>query len=336
MTREITEDSWRDLEDSLPAYGLYNAKKLEGSEKIFLAVNHNGFRNVLLQINSIDSAIFDNHSRGLIVQGKDLVIKRIESTFIVITCSDKEGHKTFNLVATDILNKVISGLKPADAVTQTLEKWRKFWGSSFRKILTEDQIKGLFGELWFLFVWLLPKNHKFVENWVGPSGSRNDFEWKNLATEVKTTSSVRGHIHRINGIEQLDPPQDGKLYCFSLRVRKEKTAQNTLPVLIKRIQNLLASNQHLLDLFDEKIAISGYSPAHEDEYSEYQYRVIDERLYIVDDEFPRLSVSSFQDGVPYGVERIDYDVNLEVCRECLIARNPYEFNSVLDITSGLS
>ncbi|MDQ6598085.1 PD-(D/E)XK motif protein [Bacillus salipaludis] len=328
-TREITEDSWRDLEDSLPAYGLYNAKKLEGNEKIFLAVNHNGFRNVLLKINCIDSAINDNHSRGLKVEGKNLVVNEIENAFIVISCSDKEGNKTFNLVASDILHKVVSGLKPADAVIQTLEKWRKFWGSSFRKILTEEQIKGLFGELWFLLVWLLPQNYKFVENWVGPSGSRNDFEWKNLAIEVKTTSSIRGHIHRINGIEQLDSPQDGELYCFSLRIRKEKTAQNTLPVLIKRIQNLLASNQQLLDLFDEKIAILGYSPAHEVEYSEYQYRVIDERLYVVNGEFPRLSVSSFQDGVPYGVERIDYDVNLEVCQECLIANNPYEFNSVL-------
>ncbi|TDL77381.1 PD-(D/E)XK motif protein [Rhodococcus qingshengii] len=331
MTREITEDSWHDLEDKLPAYGLYNAKKIEGSEKIFLAVNHNGFRNVLLQINSIDSAIYDNHSRGLIVEGKSLVINEIESPFIVITCTDKEGNKTFNLVASDIILKVVSGLKPVDSVTQTLEKWRKFWGSSFRKILTEEQIKGLFGELWFLLVWLLTKNLKFVENWVGPNGSRNDFEWKNLAIEVKTTSSVRGHIHKINGIEQLDPPQDGELFCFSLRIRKEKTANNTLPVLIKRIQNLLESNQQLLDLFDERLAILGYSPAHEAEYSEYRYRVIDERFYIVNDEFPRLSVSSFLDGVPYGVERIDYDVNLEVCRECLVASNPYEFNNVLKI-----
>lgn len=331
MIREITEDSWRDLEDSLPAYGLYNAKHLDDKEEIFLAINHNGFRNVLLKINSIDSAIYDNHSRGLTVKGKKLVVKDIENSFIVITCTDKEGHKTFNLVASDILLKVVSGLKPADAVTQTLEKWRKFWGSSFRRILTEEQIKGLFGELWFLLVWILPKNNNFIKNWVGPCGNRNDFEWRNLAIEVKTTSSVRGHIHKINGIEQLDPPQDGELYCFSLRVRKEKTAHNTLPVLIKRIQNLLAGNQLLLDLFDERIAILGYSPAHEVEYSEYQYRVIDERLYSVSGDFPRLSVHSFQAGVPYGVERIDYDVNLEVCRECLVASNPYELNNVLSI-----
>ncbi|MET1172934.1 PD-(D/E)XK motif protein [Paenibacillus amylolyticus] len=322
MNYAVNEDMWNELTENRPQYGHYNAKSIGGISKIILAVNHNGTRNILLPVERIEDALYDNHSRGIVVQGKVLIIEEEEGPFILITCTDNSGNKGFNLIASDVLQNLEGGMVPSDAVARTLEKWRKFWGGASRQIFSEEQIKGLFGELWFLLVWLLPKDLNWVVCWVGPCGHRNDFEKSNTAIEVKTTSSIRGHIHRINGLDQLDPPEVGVLYCFSLRLRREGSAVNTLPLLISKIKSQLATNQSLLELFEERLASIGYSSVHDEAYSEYKYRTIDERLYVVNDHFPRLFQSLFNPRIPNGVERIDYDVNLEVCRESVVSYHP--------------
>jgi len=324
---EITEDTWRELEVNLPSYGLFNAKCISTKKQAFVAVNHQGNRHILLRISNIEEAVLDNRSRGLMVEGRNLIFNDSEEQpFILVGCTDKDGNKAFNLVVTDILLNIESGENSAVAVTRVLEKWRRFWGGASKQILSEEQIKGLFGELWFLLTWLMTKKVQWIEHWLGPTGSRHDFEKSGVAIEAKTTSSVRGHIHRIHGIDQLDPPQDSDLYFYSLRVRREGTATNTLPMLIRRIKSVLGEEQQLIELFEQRLAIAGYSPVHEQEYSEYKFRIIDERLYLVNEMFPRLSLSLLHDGVPNGIERIDYDINLEVCNQCLVAKHPQEFN----------
>lgn len=86
--------------------------------------------------------------------------------------------------------------------------------------LSAEQMCGLFGELWFLLIWLLPRGIRRVQNRVGPTGARHDFSWPTITVEAKTTQSARGHVHRISGLDQLDPPCGGDLFLFSLRMRE--------------------------------------------------------------------------------------------------------------------
>ena len=48
---------------------------------------------------------------------------------------------------------------------------------------------------------------------------------------LKTKNSVNVK-HKINGIDQLSPPENGELFLFSLRLREEQGADKTLPSLI--------------------------------------------------------------------------------------------------------
>jgi hypothetical protein len=191
--------------------------------------------------------------------------------------------------------------------------------------LRPEQVRGLFGELWFLLVWLLPHGSAMVEHWVGPTGARDDFQWPGVAVEVKATVSIRGHIHRINGIDQLDPPEGGSLRLFSLRMRDEPASANSLVSLQAGITVALAEAPEQLDLFESRLAAAGYSPAHADRYDEMRFRVVSERLYRVDDHFPRLSAASFVADVPRGVERVEYEINLEGFPELLVATEASDF-----------
>ena len=64
-----------------------------------------------------------------------------------------------------------------------------------------------------------------------------------------------------------------------------------------------------------------HTPAGRDQ-SAVPYRVIEEALYRVAGGFPRLTRSSFPDGLPAGVSRVSYQLDMTACRDWLVGRSP--------------
>jgi hypothetical protein len=186
---------------------------------------------------------------------------------------------------------------------------------------------GLCAELWFLSMWLIPRAgiRRALAGWRGPLGARHDFEWPGKSVEVKATASTRGRVHRINGLDQLVPPEKGKLLFFSLRLREEGGATNTLSGLIASCRALLEADAEALSGFEAALVQVGYSPVHDEEYAKIRFRVVDEELFRVTDNFPRVTQSSFAGGVPFGVDRIEYEINLSGFERLSIAAKPEQF-----------
>jgi hypothetical protein len=323
MKVDVTEDSWRSIENTTPQIGSLNAKRVSAELDVLIGIDHNKLRHILIPITNRNESLTDQRSRGISVQNRLLVVQDFpETLYLDVTCNYKDANATFNLVISDIIELLQTGLSPNESVSRTLNKWRQFWSGGQRRILTEEQIKGLFGELWFLLFWLLPTGSNMINQWTGPSGSIHDFENESYSVEVKTTSSIRGHIHKINGLDQLDPPESGQLFFYSLRLRREQTAANSLPALVGRINNILRHDPMHLHQFERRLIQAGYFQEFTEEYNEHRYRIVDERLYNVNEKFPRLTSGLFQRGVPNGIERIEYDTNLEVCPDLIVSATP--------------
>ena len=160
-----------------------------------------------------------------------------------------------------------------------------------------------------------------ASRWRGPFGARHDFVWLQKSVEVKATTSSRGRIHLINGLDQLLAPEKGELYLFSMRLREEAGATNSLRTVIEAARNALRGDPDALDSFDSALTQTGYSPNHEDDYSKVTFRIIDEHLYAVRDRFPKLTASSFRAALPSQIERVQYELNLAGVDEFCIARS---------------
>ncbi len=173
-------------------------------------------------------------------------------------------------------------------------------------------------------VWLVPRAGpaEAVNRWRGPFASRHDFEWAGRSVEVKATTSTRGRIHRVNGLDQLTPPEQGDLLFFSLRLREETGATNTLPSIIAACRAQLELDTDSLSRFEKALAQIGYSPAHDEEYAKLHLRVVEEGLFNVRDDFPRLTATQLRAGLPPGVERVEYEINLGGFDHLCIARSP--------------
>jgi hypothetical protein len=195
-------------------------------------------------------------------------------------------------------------------VAAVISVWRWFWSAPSDFGLTREQEIGLFAELWFLRFWLSPRvgAAEAIRRWRGPFGSRHDFEWVGRSVEVKATTSSRGVVHRINGLDQLQEPENGSLLLFSLRVREEGGAGNTLSVLLRSCREAIGTATDVLDAFEAAVNAAGYSPVTIPGRGDLRFRVVEEHLYTVRDDFPRLTSATLHQI--RGVETIDYDINL--------------------------
>jgi hypothetical protein len=296
---------------------------------LLAGIDTDGNRHFLIPLSSSEDGLNDCQSRGINVTCEDLKIRGQEQTskYIDIVCQDLAGQEAFDIIGHEIAVSLSSASIPkAESVSNVLARWRYFWGKPPSELLSREEVIGLFSELWYFNYWLLPymKPVTAVAGWRGPHGSRHDFEWPTKSVEVKGSTSTKGRIHWIHGVDQLLPPEKGKLYLFSLRVREEGGATNTLPNLIMTCHKSLAGDAEALANFETALALTGYSPMYDDEYDKISLRVVDEALYVVKDSFPRITADKFQGGIPSGVEAVQYEINLDGHDDLILSRKPDE------------
>lgn len=233
---------------------------------------------------------------------------------IDLVCAEESTLNVFAAVASELiadLNGCVFEQRAA-VVTATLARWRWFWDVETNG-LSEEEALGLFGELWFLDQWMgvTPQN---IAAWGGGDSTRHDFQWPNQSVEVKATAR-RGDgatIHTVQHLDQLADPESGMLYLFSLRTVRDRLASNTLASLVSRCSDQLRDAADIRDSFLRMVSRRGFSPV-DISAKTIGYRTIDEQIYEVTGEFPRLSAASFAGGIPSGVVDITYKIDLSAC-----------------------
>ncbi len=285
-------------------------------------------RHLLVRIDAAGDEVAESRLRGLLVQTRDYILPdEASGTFIDLVCREPSGHGAFDAIGSDLaLALAGDAIGPKRAVTTVLAKWRRFWSEVPATLLTNEERLGLFGEMWFLRFWLLEAIDvdDAVGAWRGPRGTRHDFERSQYSVEVKATQVLGSCVHRISGIEQLSPPETGPLFFLSLQVRAEGGATNSLPTLVNVCRERLIAAPEALSVFEATLAVAGYSDAHALDYAEPKWRIVGERLFKVDEHFPRMTPGLLSGGVPAGVSQITYAIDLSSYYDRAIARTPVD------------
>jgi hypothetical protein len=315
MTR-IDQSVWEALLSDPPSGQQIHSRLAipELSERVYCAIDAERRRHLLVVSDGLDDSFDDRQSRGISVVTRELLTNDGGCTqYIDLVCQDPRGHSFLDLVGGALAESVRRKGEPgAPAVRQEIAKWRRFWGSAPSEMLSVEEQLGLFAELWFIAFWVMPfvDALEAVRRWTGPLGARHDFEWLSRAVEVKATCSQVGRIHRINGLDQLVPPTGGELYLYSLKLRQTSTATNCLPTIVSYCLSLLKSDIDATTAFETSLLHAGYDSRHADSYKSLTLEVVNELLFPVCGEFPRL-VPEFVACPGLGaIERLEYDINL--------------------------
>lgn len=330
----ISEDVWARLVGQRPTGETLWARRAapEITERIVAALDSDGLRHLLVLLAKDDDGLQDSQSRGIVVTTRELTMSdQVGGRYLDIICQDSSGHEVFDMIGSELAERLATGQETApEVVARVLSKWRRFWGHPPKQLLSSKEQIGLFAELWFIANWLIPKSGSgyAISSWRGPLGARHDFEWNGRSVEVKATTSTRGHIYHISGLDQLAPPDNGDLLFFSMRLREEGGGTYTLPSVVLSCREHLANDAQALSLFESNLAQIGYSPVHDEEYDKIKYRVLEEALFSVAQDFPRLLETSFAPMLPIGVEKVEYEINLAGFAHLCVARQPPDIESL--------
>ena len=192
-----------------------------------------------------------------------------------------------------------------DYIINRFSQWKKLFIGSSKKLLDENEVMGLLGEIYFL------KNYLFKDygvetallGWSGVDKTHKDFSYDKLWYEVKTTYSSNQSI-KISSLEQLDSKNIGLLVVISLEKMSEVYVGLKLNDIILSVRKTL-TNDNDKELFDSKLISASYE--YNDFYDIYSYALKSVRFYCVNESFPRITKNS----LPYSVIKVQYEILLQ-------------------------
>ncbi len=196
--------------------------------------------------------------------------------------------------------------EPVERIVAQYKKWLRLLQQIGNGLLPPHIQKGLIGELLYLAD-LIDRHgeNRALNEWVGPEGADQDFNFENGWAEVKTTI-IAGTSIQVSSLQQFDRLDEGILIVYFL----DKTSSTgTSTISLNEAVELASSKISLStnkELFELKLAKCGYQRKNADEYSSYRFNLFEKRSYCVLEGFPRLT----KNNVPPAVIDVQYKIDL--------------------------
>jgi len=183
------------------------------------------------------------------------------------------------------------GIMPDDAAYRTCVRWRRFWSADDGSTVTVEWVRGQLGELLFLEALIGRLGAGAVKVWTGPARHDHDFQaMSRVAFEVKVASSIP-YVVECN-LNQLDSTLFEELYLVCYHASRAEAGESISDV-VARIESSLREDEEALDLFSAALHTAGYRRQRRTDYDNFRFAVDGPHLYLVDEEFPRITSSSF-------------------------------------------
>jgi hypothetical protein len=236
-------------------------------------------------------------SRGLevLIDSSDSEITRLR-----LTSTATQGNPIFEELADDVIGVLIKHPDEGAAV-RVLERV-KAWQSFFARRPVEFSVEkaaGLFAELTVLHEAWIPAlgPSSAVATWSGPDPAVQDFQWADLAVEVKSFRGTGpGHL-TISSERQLETTGIDSLYVAYIRLdQRTEGSGATLAETIESVRSELRESAFAQDQFDEKLLSYGWHRSFA-EFRNEKYEVRSNELFAVVEGFPRIVSAELGTGV---------------------------------------
>jgi len=248
----------------------------------------------------------------ILVYGIKVDLRQLDivgSQGLILTLETHIDRDLFRGLCETLIDAVKEVEDPAVALAVFLshiKRWKAFMAGRRKKVLSAEEIRGLFAELRFLQSLLEAggDEHETISAWLGPDDGHQDFIFANTAVEIKAISGRERNSIRISSEDQLESVVDNLyLRVFRLGEMPDSDKSVSLNRLVRVIEELLF-DADARELLSDKLASAGYVPLID--YDEPKFIVLGKTTYSVSDEFPKLVRSNLADGVL----KVRYDIEL--------------------------
>ncbi len=279
---------------------------------IYVGYNEKGYKTLAI----ISSGKIENIESTKLIEVnilKRTIDDRLSLSFSLL---DDAMSDMFYRFCDDIIQKTLNLSKEVNSISFIIERWKK-WIQMFKNpystIMSENEIRGLLGELIFLKEIMIKRYgiDKSIESWIGSSMAHKDFEINDTWYEIKAIKENAITVE-ISSIEQLESNLYGELVLVKLEPSNSTiTSPISLNDYIKSIENIL-ENKKQLELFYKKLEERNYS--YNEEYDKYVYSSKGIDKYMVISGFPKISSNNLNDGIA----RVSYQIYINKIKNFLV------------------
>lgn len=236
--------------------------------------------------------------------------------YLVLRQESEHGTDIFEVVLQNVVDHLMTREQNESVFTvinKVLDRWRVFFQKGGYRKLTEEQQRGLFGELCYIQDWL----NRFptaplliIDQWEGPTSGRIDFKHSNRGVEIKTATNKLMKTIKISNENQLRLTNAiSSIYLYVCFIEPSKTHGVSLQTLVNEVRTNIASrSDRLLLKFNDLLDDLRFK---EEDYTEDFFFLDKVEVYEAAADFPRI----LQEDLPKGISHVSYSIDLTHCTD---------------------
>lgn len=242
---------------------------------------------------------------------------------LLLTLDSLSLAPMFSLLCDDLIEASRNTGQPADKslgfVLKRLSNWRRLLERGLPDLLSENEIRGICGELLFLQRLFdhLGKSEA-IKAWVGPQKADQDFQAPVSAWEIKT---IRPGASRVTISSESQLQVTTRVIYLAVFELADCMADGanafTLNTLVDNVRASLAEDHDTCELFEERLITAGYVSR-----PEYDAPSLVERslaIFSVNTGFPCIT----REMLAPGISHVGYDLLLSACDNFRIAPDTF-------------
>lgn len=276
MTARDVRDAWSVLGlETGPPLGeiaTFMTGVVTASGEILLARDGDDRLHLLVPVTAESEVPIDEKSAGVQLRAWRLEDgSGVANWFADLVCRAPHLKDVYAHFCVEVLDAIRNGATdPVATCSAALSRWRELFRPERGPALGPDALAGLYGELTVLAEILRVDPGFDVAAWRGPDDHVHDFELPGGALEVKTTRARSGGSARINGHDQLEPPESGRLALVWMRLDADAPGGQTVPDLVDAISEAVVDRSAFLG----RLARVHYHLDDSPHYRTSQYRIV--------------------------------------------------------------
>lgn len=267
--------------------------KLDTKVNDFYVLKDNGWYGIGFDIGLNNNEFFEKFE-NVRLQTKVKYFSNNNHKLLELITNQIDLVEEFSLVCFDFINNFDNEKINENIITKTTiwwNEWKKLLGNVMRKESDYD----FFSELLVLNYIINNNSNAKYSNIAS-----HDIETPEYSVEVKSTvEKYNAEIH-VNSQYQLEENTEKPLNLIFVRLEKSQIGYS-----IKDVVNSLKNKNYDIESIN-KLKMIGTSSINE------KYRILEARLYKVDNNFPRITLNSLKNNeLPKGIVKIEYIIDLD-------------------------
>lgn len=244
----------------------------------YVYMDHSSY-SVIIPVND-DYPLYFDEFVGFTIQTVEMYIEKTINKVLMLKSKNLKNIEQFVIIASNFCDPGLNGRLRENLLSNPIE-WSSVWKQIFGNQNIKKESYDIFGEL-LVYDYLLESNKTI--KWTALEKGTHDFETIGYSYEVKTTTNKYESFITINSQNQL--VSNVPLGLFFVRVEKNPNGKN-----IDEIIDSLREKGIDIDIVNRYLDSNNLQKGKIERKE--KYAILEKRMYIVDDQFPKISINEF-------------------------------------------